>query len=220
MSNGFVRTITITNGAVSLINGNSSPTGSGSLVTGTDFATQSANTFLAGPSSGSVATPTFRVIVPADLPVGTNAALGAIQVDGTTISVSAGIISVIPVVEYPNVLGSANLTGQTGAATILTVTPTASLGTYRISPYLTITAILVDVANIHVTYKDETGTSRTQTFSVMGTTSPALGSVGAFTFPPITIRAASGTNIVVSTVLTTGTGSITYDAGTVIEQLA
>jgi hypothetical protein len=218
MSNGFVRTLTCSGGVVTAQNGNSSPTGNGSLVVGTDFAAQSANAVLAGPSSGSPATPTFRAIVPADLPVGTSMALGVLQVDGTTISATAGVISVVT--EYPKVLGSNDLIGQTGAATVLTVTPSASLGTYRINPYLTITAILVDVANIQVTYKDETGASRTQTFSVMGTTSPALGAVGAFTFPPITIRAASGTNIVVSTVLTTGTGTIAYDVGAVIEQLA
>ena len=37
-------------------------------VAGTDFASQSANVFLAGPSSGGGSTPSFRVIVDADIP--------------------------------------------------------------------------------------------------------------------------------------------------------
>lgn len=212
----IVRTLVWDNGLVT--------SATGGYIVPTDFNTQTVNTFLAGPSSGGSSTPTFRTINPADIPTlnqstsgnaSTATALATPRtINGVTFDGTANITI------FPNVVGSNDLTGQTGAVTLLTVAPPVSLGTYRVSPYLTITAILVDVANIQVTYKDETGASRTQTFSVMGTTSPALGSVGAFTFPPITIRAASGTNIVVSTVLTTSTGTIAYDVGAVIEQLA
>ena len=56
--------------------------------------TQTANTFLRGPDSGSAATPTFGPIVPADLPVATTTSLGAVSTDGNTIVNNSGSISV------------------------------------------------------------------------------------------------------------------------------
>ncbi len=55
--------------------------------------TQSANKVFAGPSSGSAAAPTFRSLVSADLPVATTSQLGAVEPDGTTITISGGVIS-------------------------------------------------------------------------------------------------------------------------------
>jgi hypothetical protein len=63
--------------------------------------TQAASTVFAGPASGSAAAPTFRAMVPADLPVATTSALGAVKPDGTTITVSGGIISSAGGVTYP-----------------------------------------------------------------------------------------------------------------------
>lgn len=68
-------------------------TGSGTLAV-TDN-TQSANIVFAGPASGSAAAPTFRTLAAADLPVATTSALGAVKPDGTTISVSSGVISTV-----------------------------------------------------------------------------------------------------------------------------
>lgn len=59
------------------------------------FATQAANTFQAGPTTGSAAAPTFRAIVPADLPVATTLVFGAVKPDGTTITIAAGVISAV-----------------------------------------------------------------------------------------------------------------------------
>jgi hypothetical protein len=56
-------------------------------------ATQSANTVYAGPTTGSAAAPAFRTVVPADLPLASSSAFGAVKVDGTTITASAGVIS-------------------------------------------------------------------------------------------------------------------------------
>jgi hypothetical protein len=56
-------------------------------------ANQNANLVYAGPSSGSAAAPTFRSIAAADLPLGSSSAFGAVKVDGTTITASAGVIS-------------------------------------------------------------------------------------------------------------------------------
>lgn len=58
-------------------------------------ATQSANTVYAGPTTGSAAAPTFRAVVPADLPLASSSAFGAVKVDGTTITASSGVISAV-----------------------------------------------------------------------------------------------------------------------------
>lgn len=115
------------------------------------------------------------------------------------------------------VVAFADLTGQTTANTsIATYTPGAN-GTYRIGGYLTSTAISAGTLNFAVTYTDETNTSRTQTFAVMGTTTQNITTTGSFTFPDIQIRAKSGVAIIVKT---TFTGvSTTYDVGATIEFL-
>lgn len=56
-------------------------------------ATQSANTVFAGPTTGSAAAPTFRAVAPADLPLASSSAFGAVKVDGTTITAASGVIS-------------------------------------------------------------------------------------------------------------------------------
>lgn len=57
------------------------------------FQAETANAFLAGPSTGSAAVPTYRAIVPADLPIATDIALGIVRPDNTTITVAAGVLS-------------------------------------------------------------------------------------------------------------------------------
>lgn len=66
-------------------------TGAGTLAV-TDN-NQSASQVFAGPASGSPAAPTFRALASADLPVGSATQLGALQVDGSTITASGGVIS-------------------------------------------------------------------------------------------------------------------------------
>jgi hypothetical protein len=101
-------TITITGGVISAVAGGSvtsvaltmpaefsvagSPiTGAGTLAV--SKATQPANDVYAGPTTGAAAAPTFRALVSADLPIATTSQLGAVQPDGTTITVAAGVIS-------------------------------------------------------------------------------------------------------------------------------
>lgn len=57
--------------------------------------TQTANEVFASPTSGSAAAPTFRALVPADLPVATTGSLGVVKPDGTTITISSGTISAV-----------------------------------------------------------------------------------------------------------------------------
>lgn len=72
---------------------------SGSPVTGAGTIaitanTQTAHTALMGPTTGT-SVPTYRAIDSTDLPVATTGALGAVKPDGTTITISAGVISSI-----------------------------------------------------------------------------------------------------------------------------
>ncbi|HEY4031998.1 MAG TPA: hypothetical protein VGM25_16750 [Caulobacteraceae bacterium] len=68
-------------------------TASGTLAAA--WAAQGAGTVLAGPPSGAAAAPAFRALASADLPVGSSSQLGAVQVDGTTITASGGVISAV-----------------------------------------------------------------------------------------------------------------------------
>lgn len=138
--------------------------------------------------------------------------------DGSKV-ISSGTTASLVAAGMTAKVASANLTGQTAAnASIATFTPSA-LGTFRVGGYITITAISVDVIQFQVTYTDETAASRTQLFFPQGLTSANLAATGSYSFPPLDIRAASGSAITAKTVLTTGAGSITYDVGTTIYQI-
>lgn len=124
--------------------------------------------------------------------------------------------------KYPRPLkAEADLTGQTAAVTTVAsyaVPGSGSFNTYRIGGYLTVTAISLDVLQLQVSYTDETSTSRTQSFFVQGATT-GISATGANGYSPIDIRVKQGTPITVGTILTTGTGSVTYDVGANITQV-
>lgn len=77
-------------GGVFAISG--SPITTSGTLTGS-FQTQAVNTVFAGPCTGSSATPTFRGLCAADLPIATTSAFGAVKPDGSSIMISAGVIS-------------------------------------------------------------------------------------------------------------------------------
>ena len=54
---------------------------------------QAANKVFAGPATGSAAKPAFRSLVAADLPLATGSAFGAVKPDGTSITITGGVIS-------------------------------------------------------------------------------------------------------------------------------
>lgn len=90
---------------------NSPVTSSGTI----DFAlnTQTANTVFAGPTSGSAATPTFRNLVPADVPI-----TGLVIGDGTTITSTGAGTSASPYI-LTSVAGAIpSINSQTGVLTI------------------------------------------------------------------------------------------------------
>ncbi len=90
-SGGTVTSVAMTVPADMTVTG-SPITGAGTLAITEN--TQSANTIHAGPTTGAAATPTYRTLVPADLPVATTGAFGAVKPDGTTITDTAGVIAV------------------------------------------------------------------------------------------------------------------------------
>jgi hypothetical protein len=122
------------------------------------LATQTANTFFAGPSSGSAAAPTFRAIVPADLPVSSSSAFGAAKCDGTTITCASGV--------YTSV-GGGSMT-YPGGSGIPIVVGGASWGTTVAAP----AGVIVGATDTQ-TLTNKTLTSPTLTTPALGT--PASG---------------------------------------------
>jgi hypothetical protein len=90
VGNGTVTSVALSMPSIFTVSG-SPVTTSGTLTA--SLATQSANTVFAGPASGSAASPTFRSLVAADMPLATTSAFGAVKPDGTTITISGGVIS-------------------------------------------------------------------------------------------------------------------------------
>lgn len=158
-------------------------------------------------------------IAPLQIPAGTNvtsAVSGYIENDGnlpeyTNNTPARG--------QIPVTFATADLTAQSAAGNITTFTVGATARTYNVSAYLNITAVTVDVVETQITYTDENNTSQTVTLFNQGATSALLSAIGNSTYPPVTIRAKNATVITVKSTLTTGTGSITFDAGARITQL-
>jgi lysophospholipase L1-like esterase len=88
----------------------------------------------------------------------------------------------------------------------------ASDGMYEIGGYVNVSSVTVDVLQLQVSYTDETNTSRTVSFVNQGATSANITATGPSQFPPMRIRVKASTTINISAVLTTGTGSINYNA--------
>lgn len=172
---------------------------------------------LSATNTGVVYTNAFSLWVNAAPVAGTNVTITNAYAFGVTgNSLFQGNISASSV----NLTGSADLTGQTAAVTVTSyaVPGSTTFNTFRVGGYITVTAVSLDVIQLQVTWTDETSTSRTQSFFVQGATT-GVSVTGANGYSPIDIRVKKGTTITVATALTTGTGSITYDAGANITQL-
>lgn len=114
-------------------------------------------------------------------------------------------------ISSPTIQASANLIAQTAAGNITTFTVGATTATFNISTYINITAVATDVIQAQITYTDENNTAQTVSFTTLSTVTNS-------TYSPVTIRAKNGTVITLKTNLTTGIGSITFDAGGTIIQ--
>lgn len=108
------------------------------------------------------------------------------------------------------ILVAADVTGKIAGFTVVTLTP-GTAGTFRVGGYVTITAVSLDVLQLQLTWTDETSTSRTLVMLPVG--GATLTTTGAFSFPCVDIRVKISTAISLAVVLTTGTGSVAYDAG-------
>lgn len=149
---------------------------------------------------------------------GLNLASGVLSFNGSSYLLSNGSGASLTGITASQVSGifaitSANLVNQSaGVSSVVSVTPSV-LGTYRIGAYLNVISRTLDVVQISVGYKDETGTSQTVNLSGL------VAATGVTNISPVDIRAASGTAIVVAATLTTGGGSISFDVGATIQQL-
>lgn len=117
---------------------------------------------------------------------------------------------------------TADLTAQSAAvASVLAVTSPndGSAHQYRVGAYINVTALVLDVAQVQCTYTDENSNSVTANFFPQGLTSANIASTGSFSLPPQDIRVKANTAIRIKTILTTSTGSITYDVGGNITRL-
>lgn len=167
---GTVTSVALTAAPSSIFDVSGSPiTGSGTLALSMD--NQSANTVLAGPSSGSAAAPAFRALVAADLPGGTNITV-------TTQSLYSEVLL------YDNTLGAdgswdVSSLDQTYDHLKLIVTEQLETGNDR---DFAITWINNDTTGANYKYARING----------GSTNPAAGSTGAF--PVIGVGTATGSN--------------------------
>lgn len=138
---------------------------------------QSANTILAGPTTGSAAAPSFRAIVPADLPLGSASAFGAVKVDGTTITSSGGVITAV--------------TGGGGTVTAVSAGNLSPLFTTIVATSTTTPAISfsLSTAAAHTVLGNATGSTAAPAYN---TFSAALDDAISSTQGTIMYRNASG----------------------------
>lgn len=135
----------------------------------------------------------------------------------TAVTQTNGLILTGSTLSFQNAVDAA-LTGQTGAITVCTTTPTGA-GTFRVGGYLTITAISVDVLNLQIVWTDETSTTRTVSLFANGLSTVSLAATGVYLFSPVDVRVKANTSITLQVILTTGAGSVAYDVGGEIIQV-
>lgn len=138
---------------------------------------QSANTVLAGPTTGSAAAPSFRALVPADLPLGSSSAFGAVKVDGTTITSSGGVITAV--------------SGGAGTVTSVSVGNLSPLFTTSVATATTTPAITfsLSTAAAHTVLGNATGSTAAPAYN---TFSAALDDAISSTQGTIMYRNATG----------------------------
>jgi hypothetical protein len=125
-------------------------------------------------------------------------------------------------VSYPRpspVVAASDITAQTTAQTLATYTPAAASGTFRCGGYVRITAIATDVLQLQIGWTDETSTAQTLSLVPAGAATANLAATGTYQFSPVDVRGKIGIAVTVKVILSTGGGSVAYDAGGSIMQL-
>jgi hypothetical protein len=140
--------------------------------------TQIANSVFAGPTTGSDATPTFRSLVPADLPDATTSAKG-IVVPGTGLSVTSGTLNHTNSVTGATVSGiTFDAQGHISAATALVAADIPDLDASKVTSGTFATALIADDA---ITAAKLANKSTAQ----IGETLPVADFIGQMFFNPL-----------------------------------
>jgi hypothetical protein len=176
----------------------------------TSLDTQSANRIFAGPTTGSDASPTFRALVPSDLPDATGSSKGIIQ-PGTGLSITSGTLN------HSNSTTAGTYTkltvdaqGHVTAGTTLSASDIPSLDTSKITSGTFSTSILADEAVTAAKLAD-------YATAQIGSALPAADFIGQFFLNPLERSVYmwdgnvwQGVGITAGTVIFAGT----YDANT------
>lgn len=149
-----------------------------------------------------------------------SAALLGTNATGTIIAVATSSLGLASTASTSQTFAYKYILASTTAGLIVSYTPAAT-STYSASCDVNITAIVTDVAQCQISYTDETNTVVTENYFGMGLTSANLTSTGRTDFPPFGLfRAAANKPVTINLVLTTSIGSVTYNAGGLIQQIS
>jgi len=110
-----------------------------------------------------------------------------------------------------------DLTSQTAYGTITTYAVPAD-GVYEVSGYVIVNSITTNQIKLTVNFTDHNNTGRALDMFPSGTTTALTSLTGYYAYVTMTIKAKSGTNIVIASDGTTG-GSINFDAGATIKKI-
>lgn len=103
-------------------------------------------------------------------------------------------------------------TSQTATKNLIVYTTGGIDENFQVSGTINVTAVTLDVAQFQVAYTDETNTPTTMALLA------GVSATGHALIPTTNIRAKAGTSITISVTLTTGTGSISYNAGATLQE--
>jgi hypothetical protein len=110
-----------------------------------------------------------------------------------------------------------DVTSQTAYGTITTFAVPAD-GVYEVSGYVIVNSITTNQIKLTVNFTDHNNTGRALDMFPSGTTTALTALTGYYAYVTMTIKAKSGTNIVIASDGTTG-GSINFDAGATIKKI-
>lgn len=186
------------------------------------FTSQSKNTVYAGPASGSNATPAFRALTAADIPIATASALGIIQPDNSTVVINgSGILSatlgggVYSVLSY-GALGTAQrlLSPCGGTMANASHTLTVTLPIVSIVPTITPTSNYTSVPTVTIT---GSGGATAQAILSGGTTGYIINInvtlTGAYGSAPTATVSAPSSGPTPTLTVTLQTGFLSGDVG-------
>lgn len=117
--------------------------------------------------------------------------------------------SILPV----SIATTSNYIGLTAGKNLGSFVTGAATSSVEIGGYIKVRSVSVDVVSFGVSYVDENGNSQAYFVAPSGATSVSIATTGLYNFPQMQLRVAPSTTVLVQAVLTTGTGSITYDSG-------